>query len=179
MGDEGGRSCAADVAKEVMKLQAENVDGIVIDLFRVCTTNFEPVSDLDIRKRFLKVYESILRAETYEPDKYLKRKANFLKPRSDSGIQVPVRAYVSNDLHPTCTTIEIQALDRIGLLHDLFSTINAHGLTTAHARICTEKGVAMDTLYITTADGKKTTDPELLETLETEISRLIELSETA
>ena len=32
MGDEGGRSCAADVAKEVMKLQAENVDGIVIDL---------------------------------------------------------------------------------------------------------------------------------------------------
>lgn len=32
MGDEGGRSCAQDVAKEVMKLQAENVDGIVIDL---------------------------------------------------------------------------------------------------------------------------------------------------
>lgn len=32
MGDEGGRSCAEDVAKEVAKLQAENVDGIVLDL---------------------------------------------------------------------------------------------------------------------------------------------------
>jgi [protein-PII] uridylyltransferase len=174
--------CCAIASEQINILSADfftRTDGIVIDLFRVCTTNFEPVSDLEVRKRFLKVYESILRAETYEPEKHLKRKANFLKPRSDSGIQVPVRAYVSNDLHPTCTTIEIQALDRIGLLHDLFSTINAHGLTTAHARICTEKGVAMDTLYITTAEGKKTTDPELLEKLETEISRLIELSESA
>lgn len=174
--------CCAIASEQINILSADfftRTDGIVIDLFRVCTTNFEPVSDLDVRKRFLKVYESILQAETYEPEKYLKRKVNFLKPRSDSGIQVPVRAFVSNDLHPNCTTIEIQALDRIGLLHDLFSTINSHGLTTAHARICTEKGVAMDTLYITTAEGKKESNPETLLELEDEISKLIVLGEPA
>ena len=32
MGQAGGRSCAEDVKKEVLKLKAENVDGIVIDL---------------------------------------------------------------------------------------------------------------------------------------------------
>jgi [protein-PII] uridylyltransferase len=74
--------------------------------------------------------------------------------------------------------VEIQGLDRIGLLHDLFSTINQHGLNTAHARICTEKGVAMDTLYITTAEGTKIEDAELLEQLEKEFTALISRPET-
>jgi SAM-dependent MidA family methyltransferase len=51
--------------------------------------------------------------------------------------------------------VEIQALDRIGLLHDSLPHHQpSTDLNTAHARICTEKGVAMDTLYITTADGR-------------------------
>jgi [protein-PII] uridylyltransferase len=69
--------------------------------------------------------------------------------------------------------VEIQALDRIGLLHDLFQAINQHGLNTAHARICTEKGVAMDTLYITTHDGEKVTDPATLDSLNHRLSVLI------
>jgi [protein-PII] uridylyltransferase len=69
--------------------------------------------------------------------------------------------------------VEIQALDRIGLLHDLFQAVNAHGLTTAHARICTEKGVAMDTLYLTTQDGHKVTDPAILHSLGEKISDLV------
>jgi [protein-PII] uridylyltransferase len=91
---------------------------------------------------------------------------------------VPVRAFVSNSLHPTCTTVEIQGLDRIGLLHDLFYTINQHGLNTAHARICTEKGVAMDTLYITTANGKKIHDPGLLLELQEQFTTLISRRDT-
>ena len=90
---------------------------------------------------------------------------------------MPVRAYVSNELHATCTTVELQALDRIGLLHDLFQTINKHGLNTAHARICTEKGVAMDTLYLTTAEGRKIEDEELLELLQREFAEVISRSE--
>ena len=154
-------------------------DGIVVNIFRVCTTNFEPVSAASTRKRFLETFEAILVAESYDPEKFLRRKVNFLKPRSDSGIKVPLRAYVSNELHPTCTTVEIQGLDRIGLLHDLFSAINQHGLNTAHARICTEKGVAMDTLYITTAEGKKIEDPALLKTLTEQFTTLISRPETS
>ena len=66
---------------------------------------------------------------------------------------------------------------RIGLLHDLFHTINEAGLDTAHARICTEKGVAMDTLYITTADRKQIEDPKVLQTLEETFSRLVDRPE--
>ena len=168
--------CCALASEQLNILSADfftRTDGIVVDLFRVCNTNFEPVSEPGVRKRFLAVFEEILRAPAYEPEKFLKRKTNFLKPRTDSGIPVPVRAYVSNDLHPVCTTVEIQALDRIGLLHDLFQAVNTHGLTTAHARICTEKGVAMDTLYLTTADGRQVTDPATLASLEAAFSDLV------
>ncbi len=173
--------CCALASEQINILSADlftRMDGIVVNIFRVCTTNFEPVSTTSTRKRFLDTFEAILAADRYDPEKYLRRKVNFLKPRSDTDIEVPVRAYVTNSLHPTCTTVEIQGLDRIGLLHDLFHTINHHGLNTAHARICTEKGVAMDTLYITTAEGKKIEDPELLQQIELEFSTLIKRRET-
>ena len=168
--------CCALASEQINILSADlftRTDGIVVNIFRVCTTNFEPVSAAGTRKRFLETFEAILVAESYDPEKFLRRKVNFLKPRADHGIKVPVRAHVSNKLHPTCTTVEIQGLDRIGLLHDLFNTVNQCGLNTAHARICTEKGVALDTLYITTADGQKIQDPNLLKQLEGKFSLLI------
>lgn len=168
--------CCALASEQINILSADlftRTDDIVLNIFRVCTTNFEPISDPSTRSRFNGTFNKILESDQYEPEKYLKRKVNFLKPRTETGLSVPVRAYVSNDLHPTCTTVEIQALDRIGLLHDLFHTINEAGLDTAHARICTEKGVAMDTLYITTADHKQIEDPLTLQMLEETFSQLV------
>jgi len=168
--------CCALASEQINILSADlftRTDGIVVNIFRVCTTNFEAVSNAGTRKRFLATFEDIIAAEAYEPERYLRRRVNFLKPRNDHEIPVPVRAFVSNELHPTCTTVELQALDRIGLLHDLFHTVNSYGLNTAHARICTEKGVAMDTLYITTAEGGKVEDLEILAQLEDRFSSLI------
>ena len=168
--------CCALAAEQINILSADlftRSDGIVVNIFRVCTTNFEPVSSDATRKRVLDTFGAILAAEKYTPERFLKRRANFLKPRTDNGIPVPVRAYVSNELHPSCTTVELQALDRIGLLHDLFHTINLYGLNTAHARICTEKGVAMDTLYITTPEGGKVLDPAVLQQLEDRFTALV------
>lgn len=174
--------CCAFASEQINILSADlftRSDGIVVNIFRVCTTNFEAVSAASTRKRFLDTFETILSATVYEPEKYLKRRVNFLKPRTDHDIPVPVRAYVSNELHPNCTTVELQALDRIGLLHDLFHTINHYGFNTAHARICTEKGVAMDTLYITTAEGRKIEDTALLSAMEERFSELIARPEAA
>ncbi|MBC8126548.1 MAG: hypothetical protein H8M99_05310, partial [Gloeobacteraceae cyanobacterium ES-bin-144] len=173
--------CCALASEQINILSADlftRTDGIVVNIFRVCSTNFEPISSPSTRKRFLETFESILAATEYEPERYLRRRVNFLKPRTDNDIPVPVRAFVTNELHPTCTTVEIQALDRIGLLHDLFNTINHYGLNTAHARICTEKGVAMDTLYITTLDGKKINDSKLLKELEDRFTSLIDRLDT-
>ncbi len=173
--------CCALASEQINILSADlftREDGIVVNIFRVCTTNFEPVTSAATRKRFHQTFENILTADTYEPEKYLRRKINFLTKRTDQDIPVPVRASITNKDHPTYTTIQVQALDRIGLLHDLFHAINMHNLSTDHARICTEKGVAMDTLYITTHDGKQVEDPEIIKQLENEFSGLISQPET-
>ncbi len=168
--------CCALASEQINILSADlftRTDSVVLNIFRVCTTNFEPIANPGTRARFIQTFTKILESDTYEPETYLRRKANFLKPRAETGVSVPVRAYVSNDLHPTCTTVEIQALDRIGLLHDLFHTVNEFGCDTTHARICTEKGVAMDTLYITTQDDKPIEDPAVLEALEERFNNLV------
>ncbi len=173
--------CCALASEQINILSADlftREDGIVVNIFRVCTTNFETVSSESTRERFLKTFGEIQCCSGFDPSAYLKPQQNFLAARTDKEIPVPVRAYVSNELHATCTTVELQALDRIGLLHDLFHTVNEHGLNTAHARICTEKGVAMDTLYLTTAEGGKIEDEGLLERLEKEFTAVISQAET-
>ena len=145
----------------------------MVDIFRVCNINFEPISDMAVRKRFTETFDAIFPAQEYHASQYLKRKKNFLAPRTDGGIAFPVRSYISNEIHPSCTTVEIQALDRIGLLHDLFHAINAHHLDTVHARICTEKGAAVDTLYITHPGGAKITDPAILQHLKRDLDALL------
>ena len=168
--------CCALASEELNILSADfftRSDGVVLDIFRVCTTNFEPVSDLSLRKRLSTTLREVGLLEKYEHARYFRRRPNLLRPKNDHGMAFPVRAYVSNDLHPSCTAIEIQAVDRIGLLHDLFHAINTHGLNTANARISTEKGAAMDTIYITTQDGKKVADGALLHRLQDSIEDLI------
>jgi [protein-PII] uridylyltransferase len=168
--------CCALASQQINILSADfytRTDGIVVDIFRVCNINFEPISDTAVRKRFTETFDAIFEGEEYHAAQYLKRKKNFLAPRTDGGIAFPVRSYISNDLHPSCTTIEIQALDRIGLLHDLFHAINSHGLDTVHARICTEKGAAVDTLYITHPGGVKIQDAALLQELKQDLDDLL------
>ncbi len=168
--------CCALASEELNILSADfftRSDGVVLDIFRVCTTNFEPVSDPALRKRLSTTLHEVGPLEKYEHARYFRRRPNLLRPKDDHGMAFPVRAYVSNNLHPNFTAVEIQAVDRIGLLHDLFHAINTHGLNTANARISTEKGAAMDTFYVTTREGGKVTDELLLHRLQDSIEDLI------
>ena len=51
--------------------------------------------------------------------------------------------------------VEVDAVDRLGLLSDFFRVIGELHLEVAHARINTDKGAAQDTFYLTDArDGR-------------------------
>jgi ribosomal protein L15 len=72
------------------------------------------------------------------------------------------------------TVIEIQAIDRIALLHNLLHTINRHGLDTIHARIATEKGAALDTFYVqTTNHQSKLSEPDRIIELQKALQEVI------
>jgi [protein-PII] uridylyltransferase len=61
---------------------------------------------------------------------------------------------------PGPTIIDIEAEDRAGLLYALSSTFNELGLNVVLAKVVTEKGAAIDTFYITEADGSAIVDGE-------------------
>ena len=173
--------CCALAAHEINIISADvytRADGVVCDLFQVCTVDREPVTSERDRKRVLETFRAINSdpdpfAE-YQPKQYLKAKTNLLRTDSnEGGIPFPTRVHISNEISSTCTAISIQALDRIGLLHDLFLTVDRLGLATVHARICTEKGAAMDTLYVTWPDGSKVLDEDKHHEIERTLSELI------
>lgn len=173
--------CCALAANEINIISADvytRTDGIVCDIFQVCTVDHEPVTSERDRKRVLETFRAINQDpdhyKDYQPEKYLKQKTNLLRnDNSSGGIPFPTTVHVSNDLSSTCTAIDIQALDRIGLLHDLFLTIDKLGLATVHARICTEKGAAMDTIYVTWPDGNKVLDENKHHEIEQTLGDLI------
>ena len=174
--------CCALASHEINIIGADvytRRDGVVCDIFQVCTMDHEPVTSERDRKRVLKTFREINQNSDpytgYEPNKYLKRKTNFLRTDvTEGGIPFPTSVHISNDLSDTCTAIEIQALDRIALLHDLFFSIDKMGMATVHARICTEKGAAMNTIYVTWPDGSKIVDEEKHEEIKNTLSEFIQ-----
>ncbi len=148
-------------------------DGVALDLFRVCTDDLKVVTGSEKQKAIVATLYEINQQEEYDPATYLKKKVNFLKPETEQVVEFPVRAWISNDLDPHFTVIELQALDRIGLLHDVLKTVSDHNLITVHSRICTEKGAALDSIYVSTAEGQKLTDEEQITRLEKDLRELI------
>lgn len=123
-------------------------DGIVLDLFRVTTADHEAFVDKVAQMQFVTTLYELSSCESYDAKPYLKAPKNYLKSDPITEFSVPVRALVRNDLDPVYSVLEIQAVDRISLLHDVLDVIDRHELAITHARICTEKGVALDAIYL-------------------------------
>ncbi len=134
-------------------------DHLVLDVFRVSTINFEPVTGESTRKRVEKAVHEALRREDFDfsPRIYSKRKHNA---PPDIAADVPQWVFVNNHISPAHTVIELQAHDRIGLLYDVFMVIGRLGYSVTHARISTERGMAMDTIYLQDVSGQKIADKE-------------------
>jgi len=75
------------------------------------------------------------------------RKKGRRSPVGD--LEFPSRVSIDNQADPHFTLIEVQAPDRIGLLHDLLQCFSRNEIDIALARISTESGAAIDTFYVT------------------------------
>ncbi|MBK73800.1 MAG: [protein-PII] uridylyltransferase [Verrucomicrobiales bacterium] len=170
------KTCCALATHQINILSADvytRPDGVALDLFRVCNDDFKAIANSNTKKSVVATLYQINQQKAYEPAKYLKKKENFLKPETKQIFEFPVRVWTSNNLDPHYTVIELQALDRIALLHDVLRTVNDHNLVTVHSRICTEKGAALDSIYVSTPDGQKLTDQDAVDRLENDLKNLL------
>jgi [protein-PII] uridylyltransferase len=133
-------------------------DSLVLDIFRVCNTNFEAVTDEKDMALVEKRLRQALEDEKFDLQPLL---AKAMKKRGfhlSQELDFPTRIVIDNDAHPVYTLVDIQTPDRLGLLSSLLSAFSVSGIQIALSRISTEKGAAIDAFYVTDAEGKKLRD---------------------
>ena len=130
-------------------------DSLVLDLFRVCTPRHEAVTDAKEMAQVEKRLSQVLEAEEFDFGPHLEKAFKRRSVHLAQELDFPTRISVESTAHPTYTIIDIQTPDRLGLLYNLLRALGHAGAQIALSRIATEKGAAIDTFYVTDAEGRK------------------------
>ena len=141
-------------------------DHLALDIFRVSNHRSEPLPRERARKAFEDKLSDLLRAPG---SRIVPAPKRMLPVGQAPEEELPVRVLLNNNAHPTCTIIEVQAPDRVGLLYQLLRAISHGGITIEAARIATEQRAALDVFYLRTKDGDKIRTGNTLARLERRI----------
>ena len=133
-------------------------DNLVLDIFRVCAANLQPVLEQrDIQQVQTHLQESLL-YEDFDFRPLIKKGIRLRSYRLSQEAELPVRIAINNFSHPFYTLVDIQTPDRLGLLYDLLRALSQEGIFIAFSRITTQMDVAMDSFYLLGRDGQKLSD---------------------
>ncbi|MEU9232675.1 [protein-PII] uridylyltransferase [Streptomyces subrutilus] len=86
------------------------------------------------------------------PSKLADREAAY--PRRRGVVPPPPRVAVVADVSALATVLEVRAPDAVGLLHRIGRALESAGVRVRSAHVSTLGANAVDTLYVTTAEGK-------------------------
>jgi [protein-PII] uridylyltransferase len=144
----------------------QRADHLVLDTFRVCNTNFAAVTSKSARHRVEESVRTAFGGSQFDFSSAIAQKlGKSITMLDEIGDEIPQRIYLNNNLSPDQTVLELQLVDRLGLLYDIFMAIGKLGFSVTHARISTEKGVAIDAIYVQDENGRKLTDRAHLDAL--------------
>ena len=142
-------------------------DHTVLDIFHVCDTKAQAVTDQEDYDVVETVLRDALENETFDFNPLLEKTRREIRRRPAHGIEFPTHIAIDNKAHPVYTLIQLQTPDRIGLLYDVLSCLGREGVTIALSRISTQNGAAIDTFYVTdSASGNKITDSQRIADLQ-------------
>lgn len=152
-------------------------DMVALDIFRVSNHRNDPLPKEKDRERF----EARLGAMLLAPGSLIvpepKSPALVRRRRPEEGEELPVWVVVNNNAHPTCTILEVQAPDRLGLLYQMLRAISHGGISIDAARIATEQNAALDVFYLRTKQGEKIRERSALLRLERRLRAAAEIAE--
>jgi [protein-PII] uridylyltransferase len=155
-------------------------DHIAIDTFYVVEPGRGVVQNAAAQESFAKIIESSLvsNADLY-PEILAQAKkiaaTRYLYAKGGETLQssFPPTVDVYHEISMQRTIVEVQARDQIGLLYRLAKAIYDFGFDITFARIGTERGVAIDTFYIESANHEPVEDQERLQRLRTALTEVI------
>lgn len=171
------RIAACLAARDINILTADiytREDDLALDVFSVCTTRWEPVTNKSTLRLFERDLKRAFTSSDFRPGEWFER--TRVRPGLDTRLpHFPTRVFVSNDVVPASTFVEIQALDRIGLLADVFHVFGALEIEVTSARINTTRGAAIDSFTVTDKMNRQLTHPALLTRLQADLEAQVGL----
>jgi [protein-PII] uridylyltransferase len=149
-------------------------DNVVLSVFRVCNTKGGAVTDPRAFKLVEQTLDNALEDENFNFLPLIEKAKRQTRQLPVPGIEFPTRIVMDNETHPTYTLIEIQAPDRLGLLHDILTCLDRENVSIALSRINTQDGAAIDTLYvIDRSTDAKITDQHRIKTIRERLTSTI------
>jgi [protein-PII] uridylyltransferase len=136
-------------------------DGVVLDTFFVTDGRTGKLVNREERERFEKVLGQALTGEAVDFRSLIARQKT-VPPlyRGFEDERLPNRVRFDNQASDSRTVIEVETEDRLGVLYVISQVLAELGLDISLAKVSTEKGAAIDSFYVSDADGQKVVAPD-------------------
>jgi len=135
-------------------------DGIVLDTFFVTDAVTGSLVNREEREKFeVMLFRALLGEELDFPALIAKQRSARPLYQSLEGERIPTRIHFDNETSESCTIIDIETEDRLGLLYLISKVLSELELNIHLAKISTEKGAAIDSFYIADLEGQKIIAP--------------------
>ena len=139
-----------------------SVDGFSLDTYIVLDEHGTPIGE--DWARIEQIRKTLTETLKY-PDRYATTVSRRM-PRRNKHFDVPTQVVISNDIVNDRTAVDIQTLDRPGLLAHIGRIFMRFEILVQNARIATLGERAEDVFFITDLDGEPVSDPTLCQELQ-------------
>jgi len=155
-------------------------DGVALDTFFVTDALSGRLATATQRDEFEGLLGRVLQDEHLDLHRLIAQQ-QISRPlyQAYTGEQIPTQIAFDNDMSDNRTFVEVATEDRIGLLYTIARTLTDLELDISTARICTEKGAAIDTFYVRELDGGKILSAERQKAIERRLVHAIAALERA
>jgi [protein-PII] uridylyltransferase len=149
-------------------------DGITLDTYFVADAITGNLAGPDQREHFESVLLKALTGEEVDFPALIGRQ-KITRPlyQAYTGEKLATQIRLDNDASEDRTLIEIETEDRIGLLYTISQTLTELALDISAAKICTERGAALDNFYVRELAGGKVLAPERHRSIEHRLRQAI------
>jgi [protein-PII] uridylyltransferase len=155
-------------------------DAVVLDTFFVADARSGTLADPEQRGKFEETLAAVLSGEAVDLTALIARQ-KISRPLYQAyvGERILTQVVFDNEASDTRTLLEVETEDRIGLLYTIAQTLTELQLDISTARICTEKGAAIDSFYLHELGGGKILSLERQHAIERRLRHAIAVLDAA
>jgi [protein-PII] uridylyltransferase len=145
-------------------------DGFALDVFSIQDADGGTFGDAGRVERLRQAIERTLRGEIYPEQGIAKR----LPRRRTNAFRVTPRVNFDNEASASATVVEVEGLDRPGLLYDVTNALFESGLSISSSMVSTYGERAVDVFYVRDGFGHKVRHEERLAAVRNRLAKALE-----